>query len=144
MMASGIVALKDGGEGPAVVRNGRNWSANFVAITAAVMASRSRGCPGRRGGRALPKGAGCCATAWAGSPKPLAQHSCSFDHFVGKGKDLGCDLEAQRAGGVKVDDQLKLRGLLNRNISRVDAFQDLVDVGHYPTEPFRRAGTVGQ
>ena len=69
-MASGIVALKDGGEGPAVVRNGRNWSANFVAITAAVMASRSRGCPGRRGGRALPKGPGCCATAWAGSPKP--------------------------------------------------------------------------
>jgi hypothetical protein len=56
------------------------------------------------------------------------QHSCSFDHLVGANQKRGRHSEAKCFGGLEIDDQLKLRGLLDRQISMVRTLQYLVDV----------------
>ena len=44
------------------------------------------------------------------------------------------DREAEGLGGLEVDHQLELRGLLNREIRRLGTLQDLVDVGRSASE----------
>jgi hypothetical protein len=51
----------------------------------------------------------------------------SFDHLVGAGEQHDWEGEAERLGGLEIDDGLELRWLLDWNIRRLLAFQDFVD-----------------
>src|SRR5215204_2687853 len=73
----------------------------------------------------------------------LSQHSCSFDHLVGADQQAGRDEDAHLLGGLKVDDHLEVRRLLDRQIRGRRALQDFVDVGCRPgTNPIE-IGAVG-
>ena len=54
------------------------------------------------------------------------QHSCSFDHLVGEREQLLWNLEAECLGGRQIDDEIELGRLLDRDIARLIAFQNLV------------------
>src|SRR5512132_611351 len=49
-----------------------------------------------------------------------------FDHLVGPGEQRRWDRHAQRLGRLEVDDQLELGRLLDRQVARPGALQDLV------------------
>src|SRR5438445_455253 len=51
----------------------------------------------------------------------------SLDDLVGPSEDRWRHGEAERLGGVEVDDQLERRGLLDRKIGRLGALEDPVD-----------------
>src|SRR5262249_42200310 len=51
----------------------------------------------------------------------------SLDYFVGSNEDGLWNGQAQRLGGLEVDRQLELGGLLDGEIGRLGALQDLVD-----------------
>jgi hypothetical protein len=50
------------------------------------------------------------------------------DRQIGAGEERLGDHEAERFGGLEVDDQLELGGLLNWKIRGLHALEDLVDV----------------
>jgi hypothetical protein len=52
--------------------------------------------------------------------------------------------EAERVSGFEIDDKLEFRRLLDRNLSRRDAFKKLVDVGRCPTELITQARPVAR
>jgi hypothetical protein len=52
-------------------------------------------------------------------------HSQLFDHLVGAREDRWRHGEAERLGGLEIDDQLECSRLLDRQIGRLSAFQDL-------------------
>src|ERR1019366_85612 len=51
----------------------------------------------------------------------VQQTASLLDHLVGAGKQCSGDGEAKRLGGLKIDDQLKLRRKLHRQIRRLRA-----------------------
>jgi hypothetical protein len=57
------------------------------------------------------------------------RHCGSLDHLVRQEQDGRWDREAQRLGGLQVDDQLKFRGLLHRQVGGLGALEDLVHIG---------------
>jgi hypothetical protein len=63
-----------------------------------------------------------------------ATYSCAaanivlLDHLVGAGQQRGWDGEAERLDRFHIDDQFELCRLLYREISRLGASEDLIDV----------------
>src|SRR5215831_12822056 len=55
-----------------------------------------------------------------------------FDHLVGADESGRRHGEAERPGGLQVNDQLQLRGLFDRQVTRLCPFQDLVNIGGGP------------
>src|SRR6266478_4382569 len=51
-----------------------------------------------------------------------------FDHLVGEGEDRGRDLQPDCSRGLEIDDELELCGLLNGEVSRLGALQNLIHV----------------
>src|SRR6516162_4485942 len=51
----------------------------------------------------------------------------SLDHLVGACKEYRWHVAAECLGGLEVADQLKLRGLLDRQVSGPCALEDLID-----------------
>src|SRR5262245_44008689 len=77
-------------------------------------------------------------------PKPCAEAAVSrcsnevpivrlFDHLVGAGEQRRGYVEAERPRRPQVDDKLEPRGLLDGQISRFRAFENLVHEGSSPT-----------
>ena len=52
------------------------------------------------------------------------------------------DRQVERLGGFQVDHQLELRWLLDRQIGRLGALEDLIDVGGRAPEEIRVISTV--
>src|SRR5882672_9328415 len=52
----------------------------------------------------------------------------SFDDLVGAGEDRWRDGEAERLGGIEIDNQLECGRMLNGQIGGLSAFEDLSDV----------------
>jgi hypothetical protein len=57
-----------------------------------------------------------------------------FDHFIGAGKDRLRDGQAERLSGLEVDDQLELRGPLDRQVAGFGALEDLVHISRIAAE----------
>ena len=51
-----------------------------------------------------------------------------FDYLVGAGEERRWHSNAKRIGGFHIDDQLETSWLLDRQIGRLGAFEDFVDV----------------
>jgi hypothetical protein len=58
----------------------------------------------------------------------LQQKAALFDHLVGADKRAGRDSNAERPGGLEVQEQLNFRGLLYRQLARLFAFENTGDV----------------
>jgi hypothetical protein len=59
---------------------------------------------------------------------PSGLQGCSIDQLVGGGLQSQRDSQAERLGGLEVDDQLDFGGLLHRQIGRLLALEDAAGV----------------
>src|SRR5262249_52346585 len=65
------------------------------------------------------------------------------DHLGRLEEDSRGNREAEGLGGLEVDDQLELRGLLHGQVARRGAFEDLVHIGGGAPERVRQARAIG-
>jgi hypothetical protein len=70
------------------------------------------------------------------------QHSCSFNHLVGNGKQRRRDGQAEHCGGLIVDDQFELVRLHHRQARRLGALEDAAGVRASLTPCIRNIGSV--
>src|SRR5439155_17396239 len=61
-------------------------------------------------------------------PAAAPTRGASFDDLVGAGEDRWRDGEAERPGGLEIDDQLECGWLLHRQIGWLGTLEDLPDV----------------
>ena|SRR5947207_4305616 len=67
-----------------------------------------------------------------------------FDHFVGGGEQLVRDGQAERLGGLQINDQLELGRQLDRQICWFSTLQDLIDIGGGAPKQIRAVGSISQ
>ena len=70
----------------------------------------------------------------------MPQVSGLLDHLVGAREDRGRDRQAERSGGLEIDDQLVPGSLLDRQVGRFRTLEDLVDVGGERRVRSKRSG----
>src|SRR5437667_1696388 len=68
----------------------------------------------------------------------------SFDDLVGAGEDRWWDRQAERRGGLEIDDQLEFRRLLDRQIGWLGALEDLPRVNALLAIGGRQARSVAE
>jgi hypothetical protein len=61
----------------------------------------------------------------ASKSRTIVSRSNSFDHLVGAGEDRWRHREAEFFRGLEIDDKFEFCGLLNGEVSRFGAIQDL-------------------
>src|SRR6202045_4695683 len=87
--------------------------------------------PSPASGGFSPPGAACAGPSWAAPASAWlveASASDSLDHLIRPLQERRRDRQAEGPGGLEVDDQLKLLGLLDREVGGLGAFEDLIDV----------------
>src|SRR5258707_1246633 len=62
------------------------------------------------------------------SSKPDSRSTRSLDHLIGAGLQRERYIQAESLRGLEVDDKLELGGLLDRQLGRLGAGQDAIDV----------------
>src|SRR5215469_9602716 len=68
----------------------------------------------------------------------------SFNYLVGESHQVGGDLKTERSGGLKIHDQLKFGGLLDRQVARLRTLEDFVNEAGGPVIQVREAWPVAQ
>src|SRR5262250_1188786 len=82
-------------------------------------------------------------------PPTIAMHArrsislCSPDDLVGPDEDGLRDRQTERLGGLHVDDQFELRRLLDGDLTRPSAFQDLVYKNGSALVDLGKVGAIG-
>src|SRR4030095_16030233 len=72
----------------------------------------------------------------------LATRPFSLDHLVRSRQHIRWDHKADLLGGFQIDDELELRGLLNRKLSWLGALENFVHVGGYAPVAVREVRPV--
>ena len=67
----------------------------------------------------------------------------SFDHRIGEQQHGLRDAQPECFRGLEVDHEFEFGRPLNRQIARVRALQDAIDVACRLAEPFREIGAIG-
>ena len=73
----------------------------------------------------------------------VQQNSELFDHIVGATEQQRWHVEVQRLGGLEIDDQFKLCRRLDREVGRLLALEDAVDVLWHLAKLFDKISTIG-
>ena len=58
----------------------------------------------------------------------ICQKRTSFDNLVGAGEERRGHFEAERLGGLQIDEQLKFVGSIDRDVARLGSVEDLLHV----------------
>ena len=60
--------------------------------------------------------------------------NASFDHFIGSRQQAGGNVNAERSGGLEVDDQFELGRCLYRQVGGLFALENAIDIGGASSE----------
>src|SRR5262245_1568582 len=64
---------------------------------------------------------------WSAATRVMRQRAALSDHLIRLEEERRRDSEVEGLGGLEIDDQLEFRGLLYGQVSRLGAFEDLID-----------------
>jgi hypothetical protein len=73
----------------------------------------------------------------------MQQGTVLFDHFVGNGEHAWRDCEAERLGGLKVDNQFVLGPRWHRQVGRFSTLKDAIDVSGRSPVLVGEVGPIG-
>src|SRR5262249_58745695 len=79
-------------------------------------------------GTSLPDTFGARSADLTGLKMRRITRGASFDHLVGKREQLVWNLKAKGLGGLEIDDKVVLGRGLHRQVGRLLAFEDAIDV----------------